>query len=894
MDICCLEDSRRNIVRKNGGWNGVDYVEVLEDEKSLKLYFLGKLPGEFNSDCGADLTRYLKVTGGRRITDVEIVEVQPYPDLHPDRDDYLLVLFNKRGDSSVYTIFLVDETNTDPFYQSVMNIDPRYQSVDFTFLVNNTSDLDCAIPPSFSAKQYIEPEINYLAKDYASFKQLMMDRLAVLMPDWNERHTPDLMITLIEILAYVGDYLSYYQDAVSTEAYLSTARKRISVRRHARLVDYKLHEGCNSRAWMSVEIDPDNSIKLSGLVEERIALTLATDLRGDLQANSDQINSEQLKGYSVGQHEIFEYLPFSSQHPISSFNTYRNKINFYTWGEKQCHLSKGCTSATLADKYLETGRALKSLDVGDVLIFEELISPETGFEANSGNLHRHAVVLTKLSRGEDKLILTDGEPTPIIEIQWAEEDALPFTLWISGTTGAPACEYKENMSVVRGNIFLADSGKTLDLEYLGEVPTVRSQSECEGIDMRGEIQKIPGRFRPFLKQSPLTFAAPLPDSVSLLNSARNFLVQDARDALPCITLFSLPAQLCKHIEFSDISKFIPTAIVDEHGTFLEFKGHLPDCLSGCFAEDRLPAIQWLPRFDLLSSGPDDYHFVVEIDDHGIAQLRFGDGTSGVQPEAGSVFFARYRVGNGARGNTGADAITFVASGGKFQIRNPLPAEGGTDPEPISEAKLYAPGSFRKIIERAITADDYREIAQRNKKLQRADAELVWTGSWYEAEVFVDPLGSEFASSVLLDTIKNDLKRCRRIGHDLSVRAAKYVPIQLELVVHVLPQYQKAHVKSALIDTFSNRSLAGGKRGFFHPDNFSFGDAVEVSEIIAAGMSVQGIEDITVSKLSRMFKADNGALVKGFLAISSHEIALLDNYPNFPERGKLGLTLNGGR
>ena len=68
------------------------------------------------------------------------------------------------------------------------------------------------------------------------------------MPDWQETHAPDLGVALVELLAYAGDYLSYYQDAVATEAYLGTARQRISVRRHARLVDYRMHEGCNARA----------------------------------------------------------------------------------------------------------------------------------------------------------------------------------------------------------------------------------------------------------------------------------------------------------------------------------------------------------------------------------------------------------------------------------------------------------------------------------------------------------------------------------------------------------------------------------------------------------------------------------------------------------------------
>ena len=102
--------------------------------------------------------------------------------------------------------------------------------------------------------QRTQPEINYLAKDYASFRQLILDRLALVMPRWQETHVPDLGIALVELLAYVGDYLSYYQDAVATEAYLGTARQRISVRRHVRLVDYAMHEGCNARAWVTVEL----------------------------------------------------------------------------------------------------------------------------------------------------------------------------------------------------------------------------------------------------------------------------------------------------------------------------------------------------------------------------------------------------------------------------------------------------------------------------------------------------------------------------------------------------------------------------------------------------------------------------------------------------------------
>src|SRR5262249_7864628 len=159
-------------------------------------------------------------------------------------DDSLIITVDKPGDFSTYTLRLVN----------VENIDPRYQSADFSFKVNCPSDADCAPACECEPQELEEPEINYLAKDYGSFRQLILDRLAVIMPDWKETHAADIGIALVEILAYTGDYLSYYQDAVATEAYLDTARQRISVRRLVRLVDYFLHEGCNARGWVCVEV----------------------------------------------------------------------------------------------------------------------------------------------------------------------------------------------------------------------------------------------------------------------------------------------------------------------------------------------------------------------------------------------------------------------------------------------------------------------------------------------------------------------------------------------------------------------------------------------------------------------------------------------------------------
>ena len=83
------------------------------------------------------------------------------------------------------------------------------------------------------------PAVDYLARDYAALRTRLLDRLAALVPGWSDRNPADPLVTLVELFAYAGDRLTLWQDAVAAEAYLTTARRRTSVRRHARLLDYR-------------------------------------------------------------------------------------------------------------------------------------------------------------------------------------------------------------------------------------------------------------------------------------------------------------------------------------------------------------------------------------------------------------------------------------------------------------------------------------------------------------------------------------------------------------------------------------------------------------------------------------------------------------------------------
>ena len=864
-NLICNNDIRREDVRRDHQLNGLDYLEVDPDQLTLSVYFLGKAPVEIDKSN-------VRIEGGRRIRDIGIEDVTVHHFERVELDDYMAVTVDRAGDFSTYTLRVVEQ-NEQGEWQPHSAFDPRYDRVDFSFKVDCPSDLDCKPAAICPPEVKEEPEINYLAKDYASFRQLILDRLALVMPDWKEHHVPDIGIALMEVLAYVGDHLSYYQDAMATEAYLDTARKRISVRRHARLVDYPMHEGCNARAWVCVETDSDLPLN----PEDTYSIT---GFNETLQVAGNVLSEDDLRQIPSSLYEVFE--PMTQQ----EIQVYRDhsELHFYTWGDKACCLPRGTTHATLIGELVKDAEQEKPpckpekatgpdvdppqsdqfaqqqvverddsvprlhLEPGDVLIFEEVIGPETGHPGDADPKHRHAVRLTTVAAGIDPL---NGQP--VVDISWSEEDALPFPLCLSSLGPAPECEILEDVSVAWGNVILVDHGQTKE-EDLDSVPEKETVKCCRGEGALADTMVIPGYYRPQLQYVPLTFSQPLTPGTP----ASSTLEQDVRLALPQILLDGVPA--------------------------------------------RTGDTKWVPRPDLLGSGRDDQHFVAEMDNDGRAHLRFGDDESGEQPDAGTTFHATYRIGNGLAGNVGAEAISHLVlrktqlSGSTLRVRNPLPAQGGTAAEPMAEVKLFAPHGFRKDLQRAIIADDYATIVQREfkDKVQRAAAKLRWTGSWYEVLVAIDPFGQEEADPELLDAITKRLYRYRRMGHDLVVKSASRVPLDIEMLVCVLPNYLRGHIKAALLDLFSNRTLPDGRKGFFHPDNLTFGEGVYLSKLVAVAQAVEGIESVHITRLQRFNELDNQEIENGVLPLGPFEIARLDSDPSFPENGKLTVDVRGGR
>ncbi|MGA9587153.1 MAG: putative baseplate assembly protein [Terracidiphilus sp.] len=536
LTYACCNENRKAAVLGNPTLNGIDYLEVLDHDaiplgiprqQTLVVHCLNALAGNL-------AVANVLIGGGESITDIGVAwvalasnastlpasataaETAYYAGL-ADAAKVLIVRTKVAGDFSPYTLRLVagaQQAAEDPFdlTEALAGFDPELSEVEFSFKVECPPYFDCApATPDCAPDLPDPPPINYLAKDYGAFRTILLDRLNQLLPDWGAASEADMGVVMAELVAYVGDYLSYQQDAVATEAYIETARSRISLRRHALLVDYAVHDGCNARTWMHLEVNA------SAFLDRTLTrfYTFGPGMPSSLAVGAG--NEEAALNAGV---IVFEPMQDAVLYPE------HNQMSFYTWGDTDCCLPARATEATLLGSY-------PNLQPGDVLIFEEVLGPRTGDPADADIRHRCAVRLTQVatqnSLGQpllDPLFTTPGadgvgdpvtsaaqSPAAVTEIQWSSEDALPFPVCLSSSfiDSTGKLQSLTDVSIVLGNIVLADQGLHLSAVSLGTVPQPSifppdNSSRCNPTQPQG----LPVRYRPVLPDAPISQAVPLP------------------------------------------------------------------------------------------------------------------------------------------------------------------------------------------------------------------------------------------------------------------------------------------------------------------------------------------------------------------------------------------------
>ena len=848
MIASALED-RRNLVRQSltdprlTPTNGIDFLEVdPADESRLVIQFIFdvNIDGDpLASAVGGTLSQNLfQVVGGERITLIEVASIARAG------SNRVAVIVNPIGDFSTYTLEIGTPpppgpagAPPDPLVVPA-GFDPTLCAVDFVFHVECAKQFDCKPVLVCPAPQVPPPNIDYLARDYPAFVQVMLDRMSLLAPRWTERNPADLGIAIVEALAYVADQLSYRHDVIETEAYIGTARLRTSIKRHARLVDYQINDGNNARAWIKLELAGDLP---QGVPPGTRLCTLFDGAQPPVLPRDAATYSAAIAAGA----QFFEVMadrfaqadpPLPFPRPLSAAN---NEMPLYNWSARQSCLDAGATAATLAGNYL--------LNRGDVLILAEALGPSTGDAADADPKKRCVVRLVR-----------DGEPgidpltqQAITRIVWHPDDALAFPLCLSSITDLDhGSQDVVGVSVAYGNVILVDHGRTLGdpLEPMPEtLPMVPAN----------------GRYRPSLAEQPVTIAA------------ANGFVAD------------IPGDPTRPIQ-SAISAAVWTTAETEPVVTLTSTSPGSGGVQG-----------WTSVADLLDAavGAERFVFETEVENDETSYLRFGDGVNGQNVTPGMQFAAQYRIGNGAAGNVPAGTIalidrTFAGAGFITSLSNPLPAFGGRDPETVEHVRQNAPVAFRTQ-ERAVTPQDYVARALQFPGVARAAASFRWTGSWNTVFLTVERSAGEAVDASFKTNLEDYLDTYRMAGYDLEVEDAVRVPLRIAMQVCVASGYVAVDVEEVLLGIFTSALKPDGTPGVFNPLLFLMGEPFYLSPLYAAAQAVDGVVSVTISRFEREQAPDGQGLLNGVLVPGPTELFELANDPNFPERGLFELSVDGG-
>jgi hypothetical protein len=160
-------------------------------------------------------------------------------------------------------------------------------------------------------------------------------------------------------------------------------------------------------------------------------------------------------------------------------------------------------------------------------------------------------------------------------------------------------------------------------------------------------------------------------------------------------------------------------------------------------------------------------------------------------------------------------------------------------------------------------------------------------------VITDARGHTRLDAGFKQKVLDRLTRYRLAGYDLEIRSARYVPIDVSIMVCAKPGYFRGDVAQAVQLALIPGMHAGGKVGLFDPANFTFAQPVYLSRIYAAVKAVEGVESAVVQEFHPHGRDPADEIANGSIPIGAWEIARLDNDRSNVENGTLTITTGGG-
>lgn len=734
------------------------------------------------------------------------------------------------GDYSTYTLGV-----------RFARIDPLFSEIGFRFRPGCFTT-DCAPDWCPGLPAGPAPAIDYLARDFDSFRHTLIAAMIERVPGWQPTSEADLDQVLIEVLSAAADELSDFQDRVMNEAYLGSARKRVSLARHSRLMDYHLHQGNQASTTLALEV---------GAGQNGTVVPGWTAWTGDDPDASDAQT-------------------FLVRDPMR-VNDLLNRIRLHTWGGAIPALEAGSTSADLRLTAATQADANFMRDLirnGEIvqLLVQEWRDPQTCRDVGFDPTKRQLLTLIPASAES----IHDPDPANpgnvnagvwVVRVRWREP--LARTYCFLATCPAPIGAV-DDVSLFHGNLVLAHHGRPRTLRFLPpDRPLAVDQLHYELPPSDACTARDPDcrPTSPLVRRQGVICRLPEDEPLAYRNTPPG-------GEIPPRTTLTVAGEAGR----SALEVILPDGTIDT----------------------------WDERPNLVhsdDSAEDGDHFVVETDEEGRSLIRFGDGANGRALPPDAEVACRYQIGRGLDGNVGADKIRLLATGFDplltgATVWNPLDVTDGRAPEPAAEVIRRVPEAYRARQLRAVTLGDYVRRAEEVAGVARAAARYAWTGSWRTVQIAIDPIGTTTLDDDLRRRVSGSLEAVRLIGEDLEIRPPRFVPLDILVALCIHPDFWPEDVRFELEMEFSDGYTRDGRPGFFHPDRWTFGQELHASEIVGRAQAVPGVDVVLLVRMKRWDAPTPGT--DAVVALRANEIVRVQNDPDHLEEGTIVFDIRGGR
>ncbi|WP_298232528.1 putative baseplate assembly protein [uncultured Azohydromonas sp.] len=260
---------------------------------------------------------------------------------------------------------------------------------------------------------------------------------------------------------------------------------------------------------------------------------------------------------------------------------------------------------------------------------------------------------------------------------------------------------------------------------------------------------------------------------------------------------------------------------------------------------RVDDVAWSRRASLYGAAPQERAWTLDSDEEGRTWVRFGDGVAGARlPSGTNNVHATWRVGLGAAGNVRADTLTQAATRplGFKGVSNPLPALGGTDPEPPSQARASMPLGVRTL-GRAVSLLDYEDFARAFAGIAKAQAALLQLPSGPVVAITI--AGADGAVLGADHPVRQRLLAELQASGDphVAVRLLAHQPVNFRIGLKLKcdPAHDQAAVRAAVEATLRARYAFEAR---------ALGQPVQQSDVIATVHTVPGVVAVDLDFLFR--------------------------------------------